>query len=633
MIDINDNDFKLLKMNESLLSKIKDKDLIYKTIKDYSLLAKRIDEKNYQEFISKIEDKKHSQTLEEELSYLEELENEYTQLEELQCKFRNIYSMYCDDELSLSDLSVIQIDKIRERKNLISGYLVNVKNIDTTKGELEKFNEQLIFEDKKRTNNRERYLRLEEELKNAFINAEGRKETVSAYTSVKNEYEENGFDIQRLVNDKEYLNSKLVEVQNIRKEKEELLKTGKICYENMPSKENKEVLNSLNVDAIVARYQLSLLKIVNLIANYQDNYDKLLEKREQLLDLIKKRVSYLGTLGKKFVVDPFSRIKIQEQVGYIETSLEDNTRMISRIRKSINESSNKLEELMNKNSEYLMMIPQEDNNYIVDKLSFSDVDVSSVDDNTLVGDWTNIVDSVYDNQVISIKDIPNSFKKDIVSEKTRGVITRVYEMVVEESVLDVKPLEDKDDEYNTTNNNDSNSDEEENSLLEIQEVNIPNDDSTLEESPLDHDEEVSESNWQDNGFLIDDITSSIKSTDVKKKKMDDDNLFMDNVSSPFNEIELFGDKVSDAMTVEQGNSDVLTNETIKELKDKRDKINELRFDNDLSLEKNQEISEIVDSGRDSEFNLPEAFWEVKDNNQEKDVESIDEQVKKLKLVA
>lgn len=620
MIDINDNDFKLLKMNESLLSKIKDKELIDKTIKDYSLLAKKIDERNYQEFISRIKNKKHNQTLEEELSYLEELENEYTQLEELQCKFRNIYSMYCDDELSLSDLSTIKIDKIRERKNLISGYLINIKNIDTTKGELEKFNEQLIFEDKKRTNNRERYLRLEEELKNAFINAEGRKETVSAYTSVKNEYEENGFDIQRLVNDKEYLNSKLIEVQNIRKEKEDLLKTGKICYENMPSKENKEVLNSLNVDAIVARYQLSLLKIVNLIVNYQDSYDKLLEKREQLLDLIKKRVSYLGTLGKKFVVDPFSRIKIQEQVGYIETSLEDNTRMISRIRKSINESSNKLEELMNKNSEYLMIIPQEHDDYIVDKLSFSDVDVSSVDDNILVGDWTNIVDSVYDNQVISVKDIPNSFKKDIVSEKTRGVITRVYEMVIEDSALDIKPLEDRN--------------ERENSLLETQEVNILHDNNTLEDT-LEHNdenEELSDANWQDNGFLIDDITSSIKIDNTKKKELDNDNLFMDNMSSPFNEIELFGDKVSDAMMVEQGNSDTLTNETIKELKDKRDVINELRFDKELSLDKDKEINEIVDSGRDSEFNLPEAFWEVKDNNQEKDVESIDEQVKKLKLV-
>lgn len=620
MIDINDNDFKLLKMNESLLSKIKDKELIDKTIKDYSLLAKKIDERNYQEFISRIKNKKHNQTLEEELSYLEELENEYTQLEELQCKFRNIYSMYCDDELSLSDLSTIKIDKIRERKNLISGYLINIKNIDTTKGELEKFNEQLIFEDKKRTNNRERYLRLEEELKNAFINAEGRKETVSAYTSVKNEYEENGFDIQRLVNDKEYLNSKLIEVQNIRKEKEDLLKTGKICYENMPSKENKEVLNSLNVDAIVARYQLSLLKIVNLIVNYQDSYDKLLEKREQLLDLIKKRVSYLGTLGKKFVVDPFSRIKIQEQVGYIETSLEDNTRMISRIRKSINESSNKLEELMNKNSEYLMIIPQEHDDYIVDKLSFSDVDVSSVDDNILVGDWTNIVDSVYDNQVISVKDIPNSFKKDIVSEKTRGVITRVYEMVIEDSALDIKPLEDRN--------------ERENTLLETQEVNILHDNNTLEDT-LEHNdenEELSDANWQDNGFLIDDITSSIKIDNTKKKELDNDNLFMDNMSSPFNEIELFGDKVSDAMMVEQGNSDTLTNETIKELKDKRDVINELRFDKELSLDKDKEINEIVDSGRDSEFNLPEAFWEVKDNNQEKDVESIDEQVKKLKLV-
>lgn len=621
MIDINDNDFKLLKMNESLLSKIKDKDLIDKTIKDYSLLAKKIDERNYQEFISRIKNKKHNQTLEEELSYLEELENEYTQLEELQCKFRNIYNMYCDDELSLSDLSTIKIDKIRERKNLISGYLINIKNIDTTKGELEKFNEQLIFEDKKKTNNREKYLRLEEELKNAFINAEGRKETVSAYTSVKNEYEENGFDIQRLVNDKEYLNSKLIEVQNIRKEKEDLLKTGKICYENMPSKENKEVLNSLNVDTIVARYQLSLLKIVNLIVNYQDSYDKLLEKREQLLDLIKKRVSYLGTLGKKFVVDPFSRIKIQEQVGYIETSLEDNTRMISRIRKSINESSNKLEELMNKNSEYLMIIPQEHDDYIVDKLSFGDVDVSSVDDNILVGDWTNIADSVYDNQVISVKEMPNSFKKDIVSEKTRGVITRVYEMVIEDSALNVKPLEDEN--------------ERENSLLETQEVNILHDNNTLEDT-LEHDkknEELSEANWQDKGFLIDDITSSIKSDNVKKKKLDNDNLFMDNMSSPFNEIELFGDKVSDAMMVEQGNSDTLTNETIKKLKDKRDVIDELRFDKELSLDKDKEINETVDDGRDSEFNLPEAFWEIKDNNQEKDVESIDEQVKKLKLVA
>ena len=621
MIDINDNDLKLLKMNESLLSKIKDKDLIDKTIKDYSLLAKKIDERNYQEFISRIKNKKHNQTLEEELSYLEELENEYTQLEELQCKFRNIYNMYCDDELSLSDLSTIKIDKIRERKNLISGYLINIKNIDTTKGELEKFNEQLIFEDKKKTNNREKYLRLEEELKNAFINAEGRKETVSAYTSVKNEYEENGFDIQRLVNDKEYLNSKLIEVQNIRKEKEDLLKTGKICYENMPSKENKEVLNSLNVDAIVARYQLSLLKIVNLIVNYQDSYDKLLEKREQLLDLIKKRVSYLGTLGKKFVVDPFSRIKIQEQVGYIETSLEDNTRMISRIRKSINESSNKLEELMNKNSEYLMIIPQEHDDYIVDKLSFGDVDVSSVDDNILVGDWTNIVDSVYDNQVISVKEMPNSFKKDIVSEKTRGVITRVYEMVIEDSALNSKPLEDEN--------------ERKNSLLETQEVNILHDNNTLEDT-LEHDkknEELSEANWQDNGFLIDDITSSIKIDNAKKKKLDNDNLFMDNMSSPFNEIELFGDKVSDAMMVEQGNSDTLTNETIKKLKDKHDVIDELRFDKELSLDKDKEINETVDDGRDSEFNLPEAFWEIKDNNQEKDVESIDEQVKKLKLVA
>ena len=145
MIDINDNDFKLLKMNESLLSRlsVKDGKDYIQALTNYQKLAKKIDSNSYQELIDKIknyENNQHKLPLEEELTFLQELENQYDSLNELQCKFRNV-----DDDLELSDISTIDRDAISRRKDLISGYLINLKNIEDCNKKIEASNDRLII--------------------------------------------------------------------------------------------------------------------------------------------------------------------------------------------------------------------------------------------------------------------------------------------------------------------------------------------------------------------------------------------------------------------------------------------------------------------------------------------------------
>ena len=144
-------------MTESLLSRVDDDRLREEALDRYAILSKKIDEKSFQELVRRIKEYKHNQTLEEELDELEEIDNSYIQLEETQYKFKNIYKMYTDKKLSLSELDEIDIEKIRNRKNLVLGYLVNKKNIQELKKQLEEWNEQLINEDKKRANARDKF--------------------------------------------------------------------------------------------------------------------------------------------------------------------------------------------------------------------------------------------------------------------------------------------------------------------------------------------------------------------------------------------------------------------------------------------------------------------------------------------
>lgn len=627
MIDINDKDFKLLKMTESLLSRVDDDRLREDALDRYAILSKKIEEKSFQELVRRIKEYKHNQTLEEELDELEEIDNSYIQLEETQYKFKNIYKMYTDKKLSLSELDEIDIEKIRNRKNLVLGYLVNKKNIQELKKQLEEWNEQLINEDKKRANARDKFKRLEDELRKSFVNAEGRKETVSAYTSVRNEYEDNGMDLNKLIQDKEFMDETYRTITSRRQEKEELLETGKICYESNPSKENKEILNNLRIEAVKVRYQLSLIKIARLIASEMDEYDKLIDKREQLLDLIKKRVSYLGTLGKKFVVDPFGRVKIQEQLGYIETSLEDNSKIIMRIRKSINEGSNRLEELINDNSTFLSELNTQDMGFICDKKRFGDI-FDTKDDN----DDEKIV---LDNQVVSVRDTSQGFRTNIVREKTSGVIRRVYEMIMNEEIPDSKMEEAPQLVMEEVDNDiedilDDNTTQPADDMFELDDISSDTYDSDK------HDGIIS------SGSFVDKDNSNIKEekpiVSIPHEyldKINDQSLFENNEGNPFESIKLFNDKASNSLDKTKGNRENMSMEDVVSLRDNKDDSASFKLDSFPQTES----QELEDEGMEKlESELPDAFWITNSNSSPAEdnvtkIDSIDEQVKKLKLVA
>lgn len=627
MIDINDKDFKLLKMTESLLSRVDDDRLREDALDRYAILSKKIDEKSFQELVRRIKEYKHNQTLEEELDELEEIDNSYIQLEETQYKFKNIYKMYTDKKLSLSELDEIDIEKIRNRKNLILGYLVNKKNIQELKKQLEEWNEQLINEDKKRANARDKFKRLEDELRKSFVNAEGRKETVSAYTSVRNEYEDNGMDLNKLIQDKEFMDETYRTITSRRQEKEELLETGKICYESNPSKENKEILNNLRMEAVKVRYQLSLIKIARLIASEMDEYDKLIDKREQLLDLIKKRVSYLGTLEKKFVVDPFGRVKIQEQLGYIETSLEDNSKIIMRIRKSINEGSNRLEELINDNSTFLSELNAQDMEFICDKKRFGDI-FDTKDDN----DDEKIV---LDNQVVSVRDTSQEFRTNIVREKTSGVIRRVYEMIMNEEIPDSKMEEAPQLVMEEVDNDiedilDDKTTQPADDMFELDDISSDTYDSDK------HDGIIS------SGSFVDKDNSNIKEekpiVSIPHEyldKINDQSLFENNEGNPFESIKLFNDKASNSLDKTKGNRENMSMEDVVSLRDNKDDSASFKLDSFPQTES----QELEDEGMEKlESELPDAFWITNSNSSPAEdnvtkIDSIDEQVKKLRLVA
>lgn len=627
MIDINDKDFKLLKMTESLLSRVDDDRLREDALDRYAILSKKIEEKSFQELVRRIKEYKHNQTLEEELDELEEIDNSYVQLEETQYKFKNIYKMYTDKKLSLSELDEIDIEKIRNRKNLVLGYLVNKKNIQELKKQLEEWNEQLINEDKKRANARDKFKRLEDELRKSFVNAEGRKETVSAYTSVRNEYEDNGMDLNKLIQDKEFMDETYRTITSRRQEKEELLETGKICYESNPSKENKEILNNLRIEAVKVRYQLSLIKIARLIASEMDEYDKLIDKREQLLDLIKKRVSYLGTLGKKFVVDPFGRVKIQEQLGYIETSLEDNSKIIMRIRKSINEGSNRLEELINDNSTFLSELNTQDMEFICDKKRFGDI-FDTKDDN----DDEKIV---LDNQVVSVRDTSQGFRTNIVREKTSGVIRRVYEMIMNEEIPDSKMEEAPQLVMEEVDNDiedilDDKTTQPVDDMFELDDISSDTYDSDK------HDGIIS------SGSFVDKDNSNIKEekpiVSIPHEyldKINDQSLFENNEGNPFESIKLFNDKASNSLDKTKGNRENMSMEDVVSLRDNKDDSASFKLDSFPQTES----QELEDEGMEKlESELPDAFWITNSNSSPAEdnvtkIDSIDEQVKKLRLVA
>lgn len=613
MIDINDNDFKLLKMNESLLSRlsVKDGKDYIQALTNYQKLAKKIDSNSYQELIDKIknyENNQHKLPLEEELIFLQELENQYDSLNELQCKFRNV-----DDDLELSDIITIDRDAISRRKDLISGYLINLKNIEDCNKKIEASNDRLISENKKKELMTSKYQALERDLKRNFINAEGRKISTNGdieYTSVKEEYRSNGLDLDTLLEDNSKLREKLEELNSARKEKEEVLATAQICYDSLPSKENKEILDSLKIDAIKAKYLLSLVKIVDKISKEVTNYDALVSKREDINDLIRSRVNYLQYLGIRFSFDPFLGIKLGEQMDYLD-NFKDNSKMITRIMREIADLDDNLREIEDKNIEFTRSLT-EDIKIIIDKKSLSEIDITNVSldteeddrsDDTSLEEESMVPE---DNQIIKIDKLPAEFKIQRVKDKTLGVIKRVNQIFNDIDTAakgeDTTKLEEEK--------------EEESPELVIEPAVIQKEDiseGTIKEDKIDtsddieDDDEVEivfprEPEIGEEALVIPEVpkTETIPEVTLTEKE----NIFEDNLDSPFTNISLFDDRKDDS--------------EIFDTEDNNEKENTLK-------EKNM----------DEEMTMPLTFWETMPQeekpSEEKETPSFDEQIKKLKL--
>lgn len=621
MLVIDENMFKLAKMQEALL-KVSGSNK-EENLKKYQKTVSEIDSKAFNDILEEINHiEEHNQSLEEELQFLERIKEAYDQLLQLQLGFKKNCELYGNMDLVLSDLSRLNIDYIDSRINAIKGYLINLKNIEVNKDKLQKLNIQLIDEENKKVVLNKKLLDMEKSLKNNFLLAEGRCIVSDGlqYTSVTSEYEKIGLDFKRLLSDSESLNDLLSEVQKEYNEMLEKVKAAELCYNNMLTSESRQVLEEINLEFLRVRYKLVMLKIVNLLSQDCNNYELFVEKRKNLLDLIKYRASYIESLGIKNTIDPFGRTKVTEQLDST-LSVADNTKVINNLRKEIGQLGSWTEEMLSQNNNYLITL-SDTKNLIESKVGLNDIDIGSV----VSFDDILVKQEIASNQVLSVKSTSSKFNMSIVKQKTASVIKRVNQMVNKEvpvitSVDEIEKHEDSEivpelvivpsDSMDKVEGltNDSNLMFEEN-----------NDVSFVLESPL---EIVSDTKTESKDSKIDDVDNVVvpefqiigsdeiekemvvaeKADDISMVSDDDTDLVNDdsgmNVTkpiefdlfetvTPFESPELFSDKVEDNTLIdklENLKTDVINNS------------------NDLLIEFPETT---IKSELDNE--MPEAFW-------------------------
>lgn len=501
MLVNNDSNLKLLKMKEKLLeSSSVNRE---KNLDDYSELASKIDSFSYNNLIEKIHlSTDNNYTLLEEIKFLEDVEHEYMQLDELQHRLRKVFSKYSSKELELSDLSKIRIEEIRNRKSVISGYLINIENIEKDKKKLEELQEKLIDESKKRDVTINRLHMMDKELTSSFMNAEGRlrDDTGLKSTSINAEYMQNGFNLNRLFNDDEYLDQVYTDVINSYNDKNGLF----VAAVRLPVAEDEyqDVFRATKMDAIKAKYQRSLIEMVRKLKKEDNSVSQARDKRKDLQSLIKYRKDYLDNFKIIYEIDPFSRINLSNQLEFIN-SIQVNDKKIKNIRKQITDINTKLENMISSNKELKMSI-NDRHEYLVPEEKKEIVDYTSLGDYIDFGD----TDSRPDNMVVSIKDINDKFNMKKATEIVNNVINRVYKML-------------------TT-------------------VSLPDDKVDTQDDAL-YPELLIESEVVDNKLADEPISIKVEEPEEVKASVLDSDIFHDEI--PFESVPLFTDKVIDSSNI------------------------------------------------------------------------------------
>lgn len=424
MIVIDDNMLRLAKMQETLLKMSVDNR--EENVKKYCQIVTDIDKKAFLsllDYISQVN--KHNRTLEEELEFLEQVKSYYDQINELQFSFKNVSDCY-GGQLELSDLSRIDIEYVENRISSISGYLINKKNLEINKKRLKELSDKLVIEEKNNKRFVEELLEYEELLRNIFLNSEGRAviDGNLSYISVITEYDKIGYDFKELLVDIEKLEVELNLVTAKKDTAGEKLKTAEICYNAMPSLDSKSIYDEINKEYLQEKYKFIMLKIVQLLSKSYDNFELVINKRNDLIDLIKGRKKCLDVLGVYISFDPFSVDKVMEQLNDISKK-DNNSKIINNLLKSIAELSERIESMEYQTDEYLLGI-NEVSDIVVSNVGISDIDISSV---VLDFDVVEEKKEVLANQVVLVKEITDKFNMSIVGQKARSVIKRVCEMI------------------------------------------------------------------------------------------------------------------------------------------------------------------------------------------------------------
>lgn len=590
---------KLAEMQVKLLKiSYNDRDV---NLEKYIDIVKQIDEFYFSNLLFEIEKVgEHNQTLEEELVYLEQISSIYDQVLVEQVKFRSVCELYGNKDLQLSDLSTVDKEYIDNRKSIISGYLINEKNIEDNKKELDLLSGNLRDEEKKNNELKKRLLGFEDVLRNNFISAEGRylKGLDLQYVSVLTEYEGLGYDFKDLLYDSKRVEEILGDVYAEVRDADDKLKTAELCYNTLPDVDSKVILDEITLENIRCKYKLTMIKILSLLCSNIDNYDMFLKKRIDLLDLIKYRLDFVKKLGINVSVDPFARTKILEQIKVVE-ALEDNSKNIHKVRKSINELNNRIEEMIAMRNSYKdeivnvkdIMIVKDGEDVSLDNIedtSLNDIFTSNLDMKDIVVEIdTDTVDNedkvVLDNQVVSVRDIDSKLNMDIVIQKSNQVIKRVNEMINEvpinnhqDKVLDVVPelvieqLESNED-LDLIEDKDDIEDKESIDLVEDTNLDMKDDlldNSEISSSVQDDSVEIEKVEFEDDIDIFQNLDnkSSVFSDEVSNETIDindhtnkensvgieidlsdgreyDRNIFM-NVN-PFEETPLFTDRADD----------------------------------------------------------------------------------------
>ena len=263
MLMIDDNMYKLAKMQESLL-KVATGDRRYH-LDNYIKNITMIDAKAYEELVRMMKDaSKYNQTLEDELLYLEKIRKTYDDVMELQIRFKRVCEQYGFNNLVLSDMSLLNIDYVDNRISTISGYLNNINNIERNKKKLECLNEQLVNEEKKRDFLSKKIEIFEKKLRDDFIHASfkqvvfGKMETFA----IISEYSKLGYDVLSLLDNEEELNNKYNIINAQCADIGERYEAAKFCYNNLLNEESKKFKEEIEREFYLVKYKYIMLKIL-----------------------------------------------------------------------------------------------------------------------------------------------------------------------------------------------------------------------------------------------------------------------------------------------------------------------------------------------------------------------------------